>query len=175
MKKLLVVVDMQKDFVTGALGTEQAKKIVPDIAAFIDKWDGDVCFTRDTHDENYMETQEGKRLPVPHCIDGTDGWNIVDALTRFVDDDTVIMNKPTFGSVALARWIRDIGYQDVYFCGVCTGICVISNAVVLKAHAPEVNITTIADLCACVNEETHETALNAMRTLQIDVKNVNEI
>ena len=172
MKKLLVVVDMQNDFVTGVLGTAEAQSVVPAIAEYIKSYDGDVVFTRDTHKDNYMDTLEGEKLPVPHCIENTTGWEIVPELKPLSEDKNItlkIFNKPTFGSVELAEFIKDSGYELVDFCGVCTGICVISNEVTLKAFAPETRIVTHSDLCACVTPESHETALAAMKTCHIDV------
>ena len=176
MKKLLIVIDMQNDFVTGCLGTKEAKEIVPNVVKLVKDFDGDVWFTRDTHEENYLETQEGKKLPVVHCIRNTDGWNIIPELKDFADKAKKVFNKPTFGSVYMADEIRRIcesdytaNYDEIYLCGVCTGICVISNAMLIKAVTPETPIKIVANACACVTPESHETALNAMRTCQIEV------
>ena len=167
MKKCLVVVDMQNDFVTGALANPDAEKIVSDINEYVKNFDGDVFFTRDTHRPNYMETQEGKKLPVPHCIEGTDGWQIVDGID--VPANSMTFNKPTFGSVDLAKYIKAAGYTEVEFCGVCTGICVISNVSLVKAFCPETTVKVIEKLCACVTPDTHKTAIEAMKTFQVDV------
>lgn len=167
MKKLLVVVDMQNDFVTGSLANTEAQKIVGDINDYVKNFDGEVVFTRDTHQPNYMETQEGSKLPVVHCIEGTEGWQIVDGID--VPANANIFNKPTFGSVDLANYIKNNGFDYVEFCGVCTGICVISNVALAKAFCPEVTVKVIERLCACVTPDTHKTAIDAMKTFQVDV------
>ncbi len=167
MKKLLVVVDMQNDFVTGALANTEAQKIVGDINDYVKNFDGEVVFTRDTHQPNYMETQEGSKLPVVHCIEGTEGWQIVDGID--VPANANIFNKPTFGSVDLANYIKNNGFDYVEFCGVCTGICVISNVALAKAFCPETTVKVIERLCACVTPDTHKTAIDAMKTFQVDV------
>ena len=178
MKKLLVVVDMQNDFVTGCLGTQEARAIVLNLVNFVNLFDGDVIYTQDTHYdkkvlydedtnsyiESYMDTQEGKRLPVPHCIDGTDGWKIIPEL-----NPKWTLKKVTFGSDSLGKIIKEEAYDEVHFVGVCTGICVISNAVIVKAFNPEARIVIHKDLCACVTPESHVIALKAMQTLQMDV------
>ncbi len=166
-KKLLVVVDMQNDFVTGALANKDAEKIVSDINDKVKFFDGDVVFTRDTHFTNYMETQEGNKLPVPHCIWNTDGWQIVSGIE--VPANAKIFDKPTFGSVNLATYIKDNGYDEVVFCGVCTGICVISNVALVKAFCPETKVIVLENLCACVTPESHKTAIEAMKTFQVDI------
>ena len=176
MKKLLIVVDMQNDFVTGSLGSKEARAIVPAVKELIETFDGEVWFTRDTHLDNYLETQEGKKLPVVHCIKGSSGWEIIPELKEFADKAVKIFNKNTFGSVELAREIEDIQhlaitekFDEIYLCGLCTGICVINNAMLIKAVTPETPIKIVANACACVTPESHETALNAMRTCQIEV------
>ena len=166
-KKLLVVVDMQNDFVTGALANKDAEKIVSDINDKVKFFDGDVVFTRDTHFTNYMETQEGNKLPVPHCIWNTEGWQIVSGIE--VPTNAKIFDKPTFGSVNLATYIKDNGYDEVVFCGVCTGICVISNVALVKAFCPETKVIVLENLCACVTPESHKTAIEAMKTFQVDI------
>ena len=167
MKKLLIIVDMQNDFVTGSLANVAAEQIVNKIANYAKNFDGNIMFTRDTHAENYMDTQEGKNLPVPHCIHNTDGWQIVDALK---DIRGIKFNKPTFGSIELAEELRrNYADAEIYFVGTCTGICVLSNAIMAKAFVPEAKIHVIKDLCACISEETHETALKAMTLCQIHV------
>lgn len=172
-KKAVVVVDMQVDFVTGSLGTKEAQKIVIPMVKFLrDKIatdEYDFYCTHDTHGENYLNTQEGKRLPVIHTILNTPGWELVPELKEF-EPMMINFNKPSFGSVELMLAMREAGYEQVEFVGVCTGICDISNAVMTKAALPEAEIIIWEDLCACVNNETHNTALNAMRTLQIDIK-----
>ena len=166
-KKLLVIVDMQNDFVTGALANPDAEKIVGDINEYVKNFDGDVFFTRDTHIPNYMETQEGRKLPIPHCIEGTYGWQIVSGID--IPANSVIFDKPTFVSVDLANFIKSHGYDEVEFCGVCTGICVISNVALAKAFCPETIVKVIEKLCACVTPDTHKTAIEAMKTFQVDI------
>ncbi len=166
MKKLLVVIDMQRDFVSGALGTKEAEAIVPRVKELVEGAE-EVVYTADTHGENYLKTREGKLLPVPHCIKGTAGWEILPELyTR----GAKIFKKPTFGSLALAQYIRDGGYDDVTFCGVCTDICVVSNALLVKAGLPEAEIRVIASACAGVTPEKHLAALETMRSCQISVE-----
>lgn len=168
MKKLLVIVDMQNDFVTGALANPDAKKIIKKIKKYAESFDGDIIFTRDTHTKNYMETQEGKNLPVPHCIRGTEGWQIVDELKDI--PAKYYFNKRTFGSTDLAKVIRrEYSDAEIYFCGTCTGICVISNAMLAKASAPEAKINVLGKLCTCVTPESHQTALEAMKMCQINI------
>jgi len=168
MKRWLVVVDMQNDFVTGCLGTKEAQAIVPELVKYVEDFDGKVVFTQDTHAENYMETQEGKKLPVPHCIKGTDGWKLIPELQRLAEGKQ-IFEKPTFGSKELAQAIAEDGPEEVVLCGVCTGICVLNNATLVKAFAPEIPVKVVGNLCACVTPDTHKTALAAMQTCQIDV------
>ena len=166
MKKLLIVVDMQKDFVDGALANPYAQAIVPAVTEFVKNWKDDILFTRDTHTETYMDTLEGKKLPVIHCVKGTPGWEIIDELKPFVKD---VIDKPVFGSWELGERVKAAGYDEVTLIGVCTGICVLSNAVLLKAFAPQVPVKVIAELCACVTPQSHETALAAMATCQVDI------
>ena len=166
MKKLLVVVDMQKDFIDGALGSPEAVKIVENVKALIEKYDGDVVFTRDTHTPDYLSTQEGKNLPVVHCVKGTPGWEISPAL------DTTgkkVFDKPTFGSTELGEFVRAGGYDKVDVCGLCTDICVISNAMIVKAFSPESEVTVIADCSAGVTPAQHDAALDALAPCQIKV------
>ena len=169
MRKILVVIDMQRDFIDGALGTAEARAIVP---AVIEKIKGyapeNVFATRDTHGEDYLATQEGKRLPVPHCIRGTAGWAIVEALRPFADAAAAVIEKPTFGATALPAALAD--YDAIEFVGLCTDICVISNALLVKAFYPEKRISVDAACCAGVTPESHTTALNAMRACQIEVR-----
>ena len=170
MKKLLVIVDMQNDFVTGALGSEQALQIVPKIKARIQEYrdsGNTIIYTQDTHQENYLETMEGKYLPVEHCIKGTFGWEIVPELIG----EGVVFEKPTFGSLELTKEIASWGYDEIEFVGTCTAICVASNALILKAQLPETRIIVDASCCACVNEESHNAALLTMQMCQIDILN----
>lgn len=168
--KYLIIVDMQEDFVNGCLGSDAARAIVNGIADEIKAFDGKTVFTMDTHYDNYLSTQEGKKLPVPHCIKGTDGWNIVEPLREFAADCVI---KPTFGSIELAQRLYEENkterIEKVELVGVCTSICVISNAMLLKAFLPEAEISVRADLCACVGEESHNAALKAMETAQIEI------
>jgi len=167
MKKLLIIVDMQNDFVTGTLANEAAEKIVDKIAKYAENFDGDIMFTRDTHTKDYMNTQEGKNLPVQHCIQNTYGWQIVDALK---DIPGRHYNKPTFGSIELAKELRrNYADAEIYFVGTCTGICVLSNAIMAKAFVPEAKLFVLQDLCACVTEETHKTALKSMELCHINI------
>lgn len=180
MKEYLVVVDMQKDFVDGALGTKEAVAIVPAVAEKIRSFQGRIYVTYDTHFENYMETAEGKKLPVPHCIEGTPGWELAPAVKAALDEadevSVTMLTKPTFGSTLLTAHIekqcRLWGTPDeIEFVGLCTGICVLSNAILTKADFYEFNITVDAACCACVTPDSHETALSAMELCQIEVKN----
>ena len=174
MKELLIVVDMQNDFVTGVLGSAEARAVLPKLKQKIDgaRTAGKtIVFTRDTHGADYLSTQEGRNLPVPHCIRGTEGWQIVEGLCLKGDR---VFDKPTFGSLSLAEFIRDGEFGRVEFVGVCTGICVISNAMLCKAAFPEANIVIDAALCACVTPESHDTALNAMRLCQMEILHQGE-
>ena len=168
--KYLIVVDMQNDFIDGALGTAEAVSIVPYVKSVIENFDGKVIFTRDTHFENYMETQEGKNLPVPHCIKGTDGWQIraeLDALRK-----TEAIDKVTFGSKDLAEILKNEGdIESVTFVGLCTDICVISNVMLVKAFYPEIPLMVDAKACAGVTPESHTNALNAMKMCQVKIIN----
>lgn len=170
MSKILIVVDMQNDFIDGALGSAEAVAIVPYVKALIESFDGKVLFTRDTHFENYMQTQEGKNLPVPHCIKGTDGWQIraeFDALRK-----TEPIDKITFGSSNLVEVLRaEPDIESITFVGLCTDICVISNAMVVKAFYPEIPLYVDAKGCAGVSPESHKRALDAMSVCQIKVLN----
>ena len=172
MQKILLVVDMQNDFIDGALGTAEAEKIVPLVKEKIEGFDGTVLFTRDTHFDNYMETQEGKRLPVPHCIKGTEGWQIrkeLDALRT-----TEAIDKLTFGSSELGQLLvkknEEEPIESITVIGLCTDICVISNALLSKAFLPETEIRVDARCCAGVTPQSHENALNAMSVCQIVIE-----
>ena len=191
--KVLVVVDMQKDFVDGSLGTKEAQAIVPLVAETIEQMADPntvVIFTKDTHPENYMNTLEGKNLPVPHCIKGTAGHSIVDEIFNayinvidrykdayiaypLTDMNPIRIEKPTFGSVEFQNVLyamNDIEpVEEVTLMGLCTGICVMSNAILAKATLPEVPVNVIADCCACVTPESHKTALEAMKLCQINI------
>ena len=171
MSKYLVVVDMQKDFIDGSLGTKEAQAIVPAVKEKIENFNGDIIFTKDTHGEDYMNTQEGQNLPVPHCIRGTDGWQIrkeLDVLRK-----TEPIDKETFGSTDLAGELVTINEDEeigsITLVGLCTDICVISNALLIKASLPEVPICVDAACCAGVTPESHENALKAMEMCQIKI------
>ena len=173
MQKILVVVDMQNDFIDGALGTSEAQAIVPLVKEKIEKFDGKVIFTRDTHFDNYMQTQEGKNLPVPHCIKDTEGWEIRGELEALRTRPAI--DKPTFGSVALGELLaeenREEPIESITFVGLCTDICVISNAMIAKAFLPEVSLIVDAACCAGVTPESHRNALEAMKACQIAIEN----
>lgn len=173
MKKLLVVVDMQNDFIDGALGSKEAQAIVPNVVKKIKEWDGDIICTFDTHRVDYLETREGKYLPVKHCIEGTDGHNInkevFDALVFCNGSSTNFLKKYTFGSTALPEIIRGSSVDYVELVGLCTDICVVSNAMLLKANHPELDITVDASCCAGVTPESHKAALTTMKMCQINV------
>lgn len=173
VKKFLVVVDMQKDFVDGALGTAEAAAIVPDAAEKIRRFDGEIFVTFDTHFENYMETAEGRKLPVPHCIRGTDGWQLNGEIASALEGKRVTeVEKMTFGSTELPRLLEEAAEGEefsVELIGLCTDICVVSNALLLKANFPESEISVDASCCAGVTPETHRAALDTMRMCQITV------
>lgn len=173
MQNILVVVDMQNDFIDGALGTKEAVAIVPAVKEKIENFDGKVIFTRDTHFENYMETQEGKNLPVPHCIKGTEGWEIRPELMELCKEQPI--NKLTFGSFELGNILVEEDkvnpIESITFIGLCTDICVISNVMIAKAFLPEVKIIVDAACCAGVSLETHKNALEAMKICQVTVEN----
>lgn len=170
MRKILIVVDMQNDFINGALGTKEAVAIIPDVIRKIYSYPrADVYATRDTHPENYLETQEGKYLPVKHCIKGTEGWKIQKDIAALIDEDHVF-DKPTFGSVELAKEMKKLADQDeleIELIGLCTDICVVSNALMLKAFLPETKISVDPKCCAGVTPEKHKAALETMKSCQI--------
>ena len=165
MKKTLIVIDMQKDFIDGALGTKEALAIVDKVKEKITKYQeqGDeIIFTRDTHQADYLNTSEGKYLPVKHCIEGTEGWEIWKGLEV---SGAIYINKPTFGYL---NW-KDYHLEEVELVGLCTDICVVSNALILKALYPEIKICVDASCCAGVTPESHEAALTTMRMCQVEV------
>ena len=176
-KRFLIVVDMQKDFIDGSLGTKEAQGIVPAVCGRIRacKEAGYTVIAKlDTHEENYLNTREGKHLPVAHCIRGTEGWHIRPEVMDALGDDAALVEKPTFGSVRLPRIIREqTGGEDpaaIELLGLCTDICVVSNALLLKAAFPETDFTVHADCCAGVTPEKHAAALETMRSCQITVE-----
>lgn len=165
MKKTLIVVDMQNDFIDGSLGTDEARAIVGNVKKKIELYRSvgdEVIFTRDTHDENYLNTSEGKKLPVKHCVKGTKGWQIADGL---VFDGAIFVGKPTFG---WSHW-NDMSFEKIEIVGLCTDICVVSNALILKAQFPDAEIIVDSGCCAGVTPETHRAALDTMRMCQIDI------
>ena len=169
-RKILVVVDMQNDFIDGALGTPEAIKIVPYVKQVIEGFDGKVIFTRDTHFDNYMDTQEGKNLPVRHCIKGTPGGDIHRSLDALRKLDAI--DKLTFGSSELPQVLaREEAIESITFMGLCTDICVISNVMITKAFFPEVPVIVDAAGCAGVTPESHKNALAAMKMCQVTVIN----
>lgn len=165
MKRTLIVIDMQNDFISESLGTKEAQAIVPNVKKKIEEYKArgdEIIFTRDTHQNDYLSTNEGKHLPVEHCIEGTHGWQIADDLEvegcRYID-------KPTFG---WTHWgIHN--FEEIELVGLCTDICVVSNALILKATFPEINITVDASCCAGVTPESHKAALTTMKMCQINV------
>lgn len=176
MKKFLIVVDMQKDFVDGALGTKEAEAIVANVVEKIKGFEGDIFVTKDTHGADYMETSEGKHLPVPHCIAGTDGWELDKQVEEALGarDYVAEVEKITFGSVDLPGMIGAAAAGEefsVELIGLCTDICVVSNALLLKAHFPEAEIKVDAACCAGVTPESHAAALMTMNMCQIEVTN----
>lgn len=174
MKKFLVVVDMQRDFVDGALGSKEAVAIVPNVVKKINEFEGEIFVTYDTHFENYMDTNEGKNLPVPHCIKGTTGFELNDEVAKALEDKKFTkVEKITFGSVDLPKLVKEAANGEdftVELIGLCTDICVVSNALLLKANYPEMNIAVDAACCAGVTPESHDAALTTMKMCQIEVK-----
>lgn len=172
MRKILLVIDMQNDFIDGALGTAEAVAMLPRAIEEIKKYPtADIIATRDTHNPDYMDTQEGKNLPVPHCIRGTAGWELNDAVKAAVGSAEII-DKPTFGSKVLAEKLAAMAESeelDITLIGLCTDICVVSNALMIKAYLPETRVSVIADCCAGVTPATHAAALETMKMCQINV------
>ena len=165
--KYLIVVDMQNDFISGSLGSDMAKAIVENVVDKVKSFDGEIIFTRDTHADCYLDTMEGKNLPVVHCVKDTDGWQICPELLPYVKN---VIDKVTFGSVDLPNIIAKSGdIESIELCGLCTDICVISNAMILKASFPEVKISVDSSCCAGVTLDSHQNALSAMRMTQIEI------
>ena len=167
MNKILIVVDMQNDFVSGSLGTAEARDIITKVRAKLDSFDGDVIFTRDTHNEDYLKTNEGKHLPVEHCIKGSWGWEIIDELKPYVKK---VIDKPTFGSTELVEYLKTKNYDSFELCGLCTDICVVSNALLIKANFYEAEVSVDSTCCAGVTVNSHNSALETMKMCQIEVK-----
>jgi nicotinamidase-related amidase len=165
MKKTLIVVDMQNDFIDGVLGTEEAVGIVENVKRKISEYQrigGEIIFTRDTHDEGYMETNEGKYLPVKHCVRGTKGWEIKKELEI---SEAVYVDKPTFGYL---QW-KDYNLEEVELVGLCTDICVVSNALIIKAMYPEIKVSVDVNCCAGVTPKSHEAAITTMKMCQVEI------
>lgn len=185
--RFLIVVDMQKDFVDGALGTQEAQAIVPAVCEKIQKFDGKIIVTQDTHEPNYLDTQEGGILPVIHCVNGTPGWMLDEAVANALKEKdsqqrsegqmspTYAVMKPTFGSVRMGEYLANeceaSNIEEIILVGLCTDICVISNALLVKAFLPEVKVTVDAACCAGVTPESHENALRAMQMCQVNIEN----
>lgn len=166
MQKILIVVDMQNDFIAGALGTLEAEAILPAVVKKIENYEGEVVFTRDTHGEDYLSTSEGKELPVLHCLKGDYGWEF-EAEIEPLAEGRKIFDKEAFGSTELMEYLREKQPKEIEFVGLCTDICVISNAVMAKAFMPESEIIVDASCCAGTTEKRHQTALEAMTALNI--------
>lgn len=180
MNRLFIIIDMQNDFVTGSLNNEEAKKIVPNMVNFLNNLDSNskLIFTRDTHYDNYLDTNEGKHLPVKHCINNTYGHEIIDELKKY-SNNSLIIDKPSFGLTTNIwnDYLKNYQFDEIYLTGVCTDICVISNALALKALYKELPIYVISDLCAGVTIKTHNEALDVMKMCQVDIitlKDYNE-
>ena len=173
--KYLIVIDMQNDFIDGSLGSEDAKAIVDTVAGKVKSFEGTVLYTMDTHSENYMETQEGQKLPVKHCIKGTKGWDLNPKIRKVIESKGgTKFEKGSFGSPDLAAYLMKANEQEkideIELCGLCTDICVISNAMMLKSCLPETEIVVDSNGCRGVSHESHKTALEAMKTCQITIK-----
>lgn len=170
MKKTIIVVDMQNDFVTGSLGTKEACKTVPVIEKLLKENQGNqIIFTQDTHHEDYLSTSEGKMLPVEHCMKGTMGWEIIPELKEWTHQ-AIMVEKPTFGSLKLPQLISQNQPEQIVLVGVCSDICVISNALILKAYFPETPIIVYENACAGVTPDKHQAAIETMKSCQIDVQ-----
>lgn len=174
MSRMLIVIDMQNDFVDGALGTKESQEIAPKVVEKIKNYKGQVMYTRDTHEADYLETLEGKNLPVEHCIRGTKGWELIDEINETAKKaGSLIFDKPTFGSLALAGCLNGIHkvapIDGIDIVGLCTDICVVSNALLLKATMPDVEIAVDASCCAGATPEGHRCALETMKNCQIKV------
>ena len=173
--KVLVVVDMQNDFIDGALGTKEAQAIVPNVVEKIKNFVGRILVTFDTHANDYLNSLEGKNLPVKHCIEYTKGWQLREEVKEILNQKNYVSSftKPSFGSIVLGQYLKDLAeiepIDSIEIIGLCTDICVISNALILKAFLPEIPITVDASCCAGVTPESHKNALEAMKMCQINV------
>ena len=177
MEKLLIVVDMQKDFVDGTLGTPEAVAIDENVATYVKRFDGKVIFTKDTHGEDYLNTKEGKTIPVVHCVKGTRGHDFSSAVSlarfeRIIEKNTkdVIIEKDTFGYKHWSELLCLSEVEEIEVCGLCTDICVIANVILLKTALPEIEITVLGDLCAGTTPEKHLHALEIMKSMGINIK-----
>lgn len=170
---VLLVIDLQNDFVDGALGNKGNDKIVKPIENLVENFDGEVIFTRDTHDENYLESLEGSHLPVKHCIKNSKGWQI-----RIDTKNHKIIDKPSFGSYELVEYLKKLNEKEkiknIYMVGICTDICVLSNAILIKNALLNTEVTVIEDLCKATNEKNHKIALEAMKSCQVNILNSKE-
>ena len=169
MKKALIVIDMQNDFVFDALGSADAQKILPNVIKRIEKARADgeqVIFTRDSHENDYLTTQEGRKLPVPHCIKGTRVWAICDGLYQSGD---LVFDKPVFGSIELAKYLQQKSFDSIEFIGVCTDICVVSNVLLAKAVCLQTEVFVRENCCAGLSKDKHNAALETMRSCQVTV------
>ena len=171
-QKYLLVIDVQNDFVSGSLGSEAAQAVLDNICRKVEAFDGTVMFTRDTHAADYLDTQEGKYLPVPHCIKGTEGWELVDRLKQYAEEHkSIIYDKPAFGNIYLASDIKSLSKLDlidsVELIGLDTDICVISNALIIKAAVPELPVYVDPSCCAGSSKERHEAAIEVMKSCQV--------
>lgn len=174
--KVLVAVDMQNDFINGVLGTKEAEAIVPGVVEMIRKFDGKIIATRDTHGEGYLSSEEGRHLPVPHCLKGTEGWEICSEVQEALlgKPGHIIIDKPAFGSKELGEYVKKLDgtenpVEEITLIGLCTDICVISNALLLKAYLPEVPVRVVASCCAGVTPQSHDQALEAMKICQVEI------
>ncbi|MDU5373772.1 cysteine hydrolase family protein [Anaerococcus vaginalis] len=167
---VLLVIDLQNDFVDGALGNKGNDKIVKPIENLVENFDGEVIFTRDTHDENYLESLEGSHLPVKHCIKNSKGWQI-----KIDTKNHKIIDKPSFGSYELVEYLKKLNekekIENIYMVGICTDICVLSNAILIKNALLNTEVTVIEDLCKATNEKNHKIALEAMKSCQVNIVN----
>ena len=170
--KSIIVVDMQNDFIDGSLGTKEAQEMLPrlkdKLKKVVEDGSAELVFTMDTHGKDYLNTQEGKNLPVEHCIKGTQGWEISPELGEFVAKAKAVVEKPTFGSMELIKHLK--AADEVELVGLCTDICVISNALLIKAAYPEMKVSVDAQCCAGVTPESHANALEAMKMCQVEIR-----
>ncbi|MFQ9998228.1 MAG: cysteine hydrolase family protein [Anaerococcus obesiensis] len=170
---VLLVIDLQNDFIDGALGNKGNDKIVKPIESLVENFDGEVIFTRDTHDENYLESLEGSHLPVKHCIKNSKGWQI-----KIDTKNHKIIDKPSFGSYELVEYLKKLNekekIENIYMVGICTDICVLSNAILIKNALLNTEVTVIEDLCKATNEKNHKIALEAMKSCQVNIVNSKE-